>query len=276
MQNIGQVTNRGFDFTLNARIIETKEAYLNANFTFGANKTRIDKLNGEEDTRWESSSRWKSSDNDYCLKVGDQLGLIYGYVYDGIYGFDEFELNRSYGYDALPGTVNNDALFGTAPGKPKFKNMVDYVDGDEDVNIVNDNDRVVIGNTNPKFSGGFGFSSGWRQFDFSANFNFIYGFDVNNATRYTLSSFENNDNNYYNVLPEFNSDNRWVYAESTYGDRMVNDSRYIELYREVNANAKIFSPVDINKKVTHSYFIEDGSFLRLQDITVGYTLPRKA
>ncbi|WP_423126875.1 TonB-dependent receptor [Gaoshiqia sp. Z1-71] len=275
MQNIGQVTNRGFDLTVDARIIESQNAYLNANFTFGANKTRIDKLNGTEDVIWTTSKRWSSSDFDYCLKVGDQLGLIYGYVYDGIYRFNEFEMTSGYSYVALPETVNNDALFGTAPGRPKFKNFVDGVDGASDINIVNENDKVVIGNTNPKFSGGFGLSAGWQNFDFSANFNFIYGFDVNNASRYTLSSFENNTNNYFNILPEFNEDRRWRYAEDTYGDRMVNDSRYVDLYREINADAVVFNPVDIGKKVTHSYFIEDGSFLRLQDLTLGYSLPKK-
>ncbi|ULT46191.1 TonB-dependent receptor [Niabella defluvii] len=48
MQNIGQVTNRGFDLTINAQIIQRPKAYFNATFTFGANKTRIDKLNGRK------------------------------------------------------------------------------------------------------------------------------------------------------------------------------------------------------------------------------------
>ncbi len=274
MQNIGQVTNRGFELTVNGVIVQKPDFYLSGNLTFGANKTRIDKLNGTEDVIWATSSRWKSSDYDYCLRVGDQLGLIYGYVYDGIYGFDEFTMNTNYGYDAKEGTVNCNALFGTAPGRPKFKNFVDGVDGEADVNIVNDNDKVVIGNTNPKFSGGFGLSGSWKNLDFSANFTYMYGFDVNNATRYTLSSFENNSNNYYNVLPEFNEDRRWRYANDA-GDRMLNDVRYKDQYVEMNSNAVIFNPVDIGKKVTHSYFIEDGSFLRLQDITVGYTLPAK-
>jgi TonB-linked SusC/RagA family outer membrane protein len=273
MQNVGQVTNRGFDLTINANILQKNDYFLKANFTFGSNRTVIDKLNGTDEVLWATSDRWKSSDFDYALKVGDQLGLIYGYVYDGIYNFDEFTPTQTYGYSALPGTVNCDALFGTAPGKPKFKNFVDGVDGAGDVNIVNENDKVIIGNTNPKFSGGFGLSGGWKNFDLTANFNFIYGFDVNNATRYTLSSFEDNTNKYYNILPEFNSDKRWRYAEDINGDRMVNNAAYVQQYRDVNANATTFNPVDIGKKVTHSYFIEDGSFLRLQDVTLGYTLP---
>jgi hypothetical protein len=57
---------------------------------------------------------------------------------------------------------------------------------------------------------------------------------------------------------------------------MLSNALYVAQYQEVNANATIFNPVDIGKKVTHSYFIEDGSFLRLQDLTVGYTLPQSA
>ena len=49
MQNIGQVTNRGFELTINAEIIKSKNAYFNTTLTFGTNKTRIDKLNGTED-----------------------------------------------------------------------------------------------------------------------------------------------------------------------------------------------------------------------------------
>lgn len=273
MQNIGQVTNRGVELTINANIVKTKDFQLNGNFVFGANKTRIDKLNGAETEIWTSSSRWKSSNSDYCLKVGDELGLIYGYVYDGIYGFDEFDMTANYTYTPKSGTVNNDALFGTNPGKPKFKNFVDGVDGANDVNIVNENDRVQIGNTNPDFTGGFGMNGSWKNLDFSCNFNFMYGFDVNNATRYTLSSFENNTNNYYNILPEFNADKRWRYANDD-GDRMLNDSRFFQQYIDINSKATIFNPVDIGKKVTHSYFIEDGSFLRLQDVTIGYTIPK--
>lgn len=273
MQNIGQVTNRGVELSINADIINKKDLQLKANFTMGSNKTRIDKLNGSEDQIWTYSKRWSSTSSDYCLKVGDELGLIYGYVYDGIYSFDEFDLNNNYGYNPKAGTVNNNALFGTNPGKPRFKNFVDGVDGPSDVNVVNENDRVVIGNTTPDVQGGFGISGSWKAFDFSCNFNYMLGFDVNNATRYTLSSFENNTNNYYNILPEYGEKYRWRYANDN-GDRMLNSNLYVQQYIDMNSKATVFNPVDIGKKVTHSYFIEDGSFLRLQDVTIGYTIPK--
>ncbi len=273
MQNIGQVTNKGFELTVNARLIEQKDFFLNFDLTFGKSNKVVDKLNDTDDVLWLTSSRWKSSENDYCLKVGEQVGLIYGYVYDGIYTFDEFTLNNSHGWDPKEGTVNSDEVFGTAPGKPKFKNFVDGVRGEEDVNRIDENDKVVIGNTNPDFFGGFGFNGQWKDFDFSCNFNFMYGFDVNNATRYTLSSSEGNANNYHNVMSEF-SGGMWRYANAA-GDRLVTNGNYTEEYIATNSGATLFNPKDISKKVTNSYFIEDGSFLRLQDVTVGYTLPKK-
>lgn len=272
-QNIGQVTNKGFELTLNAQVIEQQDFFLNFDFTFGRARKIVDKLSDTDDVLWLTHNKWKSSDNDYCLKVGEEVGLIYGYVYDGIYTFDEFTLNNSHGWDPKDGTLNSDEIFGTAPGKPKFKNFVDGVRGEEDVNRIDANDKVVIGNTNPDFFGGFGFNGQWKDFDFSCNFHFMYGFDVNNATRYTLSSSEGNSNNYHNVMSEF-ADGMWRYANAT-GDRLVTNGNYTEEYIATNATATLFNPKDINKKITNSYFIEDGSFLRLQDITLGYTLPKK-
>ena len=272
MQNIGQVTGKGVELTVNARLVEKRDFQLNMDMTFGKVKKVVDKLNGTDSEIWLTHSKWKSAEFDYALIVGEEVGLIYGYVYDGIYTFDEFEVRTDGKWYPLEGTVNSDAIYGTAPGRPKFKNIVDGAGGDEDVNIVNASDKAIIGNTNPDFTGGFGFNGMWRDFDFSCNFNYMVGFDVNNATRYTLSSAENNANNYFNVLSEFSG--RWRYSNDV-GDRLVDNVNLIADYMEMNGNATLFNPRDITKKFTHSYFIEDGSFLRLQDVTVGYTLPRK-
>jgi TonB-linked SusC/RagA family outer membrane protein len=283
MRNIGQVTNKGFELTINANIIQKKDFLLDANLTFGLNKTRIDKLNGTDDVIWTNNSRWKGADDDYCLRVGDELGLIYGYVYDGIYGFDEFDRTTSANFtpklneDGSWVPVNGDAMFGTAPGRIKFKNMFDDKSVG-DVNTINANDRVVIGNTNPDFSGGFGISGRWKEFDWTANFNYMVGFDVNNATAYTLSSSEGNANNFYNILAKFDHKNRWTYTNDI-GERILANSvlgSYVdEYYIPQNTGITLWNPANVGKKVTHSYFIEDGSFLRLQDLTVGYTLPQK-
>ena len=300
-QNIGQVTNKGIEFSISGDILQGKDYVLSANINFGLNKKKIDKLNGTDDVIWDQNNRWKSSYNDYCLKVGDEVGLIYGFVYDGLYQFDEFYFDPLNNYQAVPwgsaaadnGTSSNCAPredgyitvindisgssnsgIATLPGKIKFKDL----DGD---GRITENDRTVIGNTNPKIQGGFGLSGQWKDFDFTANFTYMLDFDINNATAYTLSASEGNKNNFYNVLKEFR--NGWQYNDidgsitGTKGDILykiyyVDDC--VNLYKSANEGRDLWNPTDVTKKITHSYFIEDGSFLRCSDITVGYTLPK--
>ena len=104
---------------------------------------------------------------------------------------------------------------------------------------------------------------------------FMLDFDVNNATAYQLSSSESNKNKFYNVLSTF-ADKGWCYTRDGDGECLYK-CYYIDgsldMYRELNEGRTLWNPTDMTKKITHSYFIEDGSFLRCQDLTVGYTLP---
>lgn len=280
-QNIGQVTNRGFELSVNGDILRGKDYVLSANFNIGANKMKVDKLTGDFDYLYDTHTRSKDGGYNYRLEVGGEVGLIYGFVYDGLYSFDEFDYVASNGTGTyvpkvdengkqIPVDMNN--IFEgspsgdpTLPGKPKFKDL----NGD---NVIDDNDRTVIGRTTPKFQGGFGLSGQWKKFDFTANFTYFLDFDVYNATAYYLSSSIKNDNNFYNVLNKYAD--RWVYSsgsECIYGNENFAD--FYDLYRDINANTKNWNPADLNKDVTMSYFVEDGSFLRCTDITVGYTLP---
>ena len=301
MQNIGKVTNKGIEFSISGDILQGKDYVLSANLNFGWNKKKIDKLNGTDKVVWDQNNRWKSSYNDYCLKEGDEVGLIYGFVYDGLYQFDEFFFDSTNEYIALPwgssatdnGTSKNigpradgyvtvindisgDSNSGkaTLPGKIKFKDL----DGD---GRITENDRTVIGNTNPKIQGGFGLSGQWKDFDFTANFTYMLDFDINNATAYMLSSSIDNKNKFYNVLSEFTDG--WQYNDmdgsltGTKGDilyRAKHLTKPMEPYMRANANRSLWNPTDVTKNITHSYFIEDGSFLRCSDVTIGYTLPK--
>ena len=277
MRNVGQVTNKGFELSINGDILRGKDYVLSGNLTFGFNKMVVDKLNGTDDVIWDQNDRWKSSYNDYCLRVGDQVGLIYGFVYDGLYSMDEFDFDPNQNFLAIPkeGTVQNlvynDSNSGSAtlPGKIKFKDL--NSDG-----VIEEKDRTVIGNTNPKYQGGFGFSGSWKDLDFTINFNYMIDFDVNNATAYQLSSSEGNKNKFHNVLTKFRDS--WHYFNPADGDNYYKNywiDNTVDVYRAANEGVTLWNPTDVVNKVTHSYFIEDGSFLRCQDITVGYTFPSK-
>lgn len=281
VQNIGQVTSRGFELTMNGDILRGKDYVLSGNLTFGFNKMVVDKLNNTDDVIWDYNDRWKSDYNDYCIKVGDQVGLIYGFVYDGLYSMDEFTFDPTQNLLAIPndGTIINtvsgksNSGEATLPGKIKFKD-ISGPDGKPDGQITED-DRTVIGNTNPKFSGGFGLNGQYKGFDFAINFNYMYGYDLNNATAYQLSSSEDNKNKFYNVLAKF--DNRWTYIDYTNGECMYKNyylDNSVATYAAINEGHTLWNPTDVTKKVTQSEFIEDGSFIRCQDISIGYVLPK--
>lgn len=273
MQNIGQTTNRGWELTVNGTIIQKKDFVLNGNFNLGANKTRIDNLNGNE-TQLFTRSSWNPSDNDYLLQVGGELGLIYGYVYDGFYKIDDFDLNYATGiWTPKEGVVDCNAIFGTKPGAPKYVNLVDNYEGNpEDINRINEADMTVIGNTNPRFGGGFGFDGIWKNFDFNIFFNYLYDFDVNNVNKYRMSSWMNNS--YNNLFPVFNEDRRFRYVNDL-GYDMRTNAKYFAEYELINQDATIYNPITVTRGISHSYSIEDGSFIRLQNLTLGYTLPKQ-
>lgn len=295
MQNIGETSNKGFELTVNGDILRGKDYVLSANFTFGMNKMKVEKLNSTDNIIWDQNDRWKSSFNDYCLKVGDEVGLIYGFVYDGLYGTDEFTYDPNQNFLAVPhplvfdengkyvsgtilmgeGTTGsgifNDSQSGVAtlPGKIKFKDL----NGD---GHITEADRTVIGNTNPKYQGGFGLNGQWKDFDFTANFTYMLDFDINNATAYALSSSSSSSNQFTNVLSKFND--AWKYTRESDKENMYKNyylDKATDEYISMNAGKTLWNPADITNNVTHSYFIEDGSFLRCSDITIGYTLPNK-
>ncbi len=273
-QNIGQVTNRGFEIAISGDILRGKDYSLSANFNLGANKMVVDKLTGDNKYLYDTHSRSKDGGYNYRLEVGGEVGLLYGFVYDGLYSTDEFYYDVPKAtYYPKEGTVSMDNIFDnsqsgapTLPGKPKFKDL----NGD---GVIDDHDRTVIGRTTPRLQGGFGLNGQWKNFDFNANFTYFLDFDVYNATAYYLSSSIDNKNTFKNVLGAFSD--RWRYADGSeclYGNTWMQGA--YDRYLAMNQGQTRWNPMDLNKDVTMSYFVEDGSFLRCTDITLGYNVPQ--
>jgi TonB-linked SusC/RagA family outer membrane protein len=264
-QNIGQISNKGLEIVLNGVIVEKKDFRLSASFNIGINKNRIDKLG---DTKsWQQSSNWITSDGptgDYLVQEGEPVGLMYGFVTDGMYSFDDFTYAKGK-YTIKPGVPNDNALVGSSffgPGALKLKDQ----NGD---GLVDDaHDKVVIGNANPKHTGGFNLTAQFKGFDFSAFFNWVYGNDIYNANKLLFTTFQGS-RLYKNILNIMNSDARFINISKETG-MVVTDP---VLLADMNKNATMWSP-EIGKAILHSWVIEDGSFLRLNNLTVGYSLPK--
>lgn len=262
--NVGETQNKGIELTLNASLVRTRNFTLDANFNVGINKNKIVKLASGE-TLWKKSSGWASTDQtpyeDYLVEVGNSVGLMYGYTNDGFYQVDDFDYNEvTKEYVLKEGVVDGSSLVTPYPGAPKFKDV--YEDG-----TIDEKDLSVIGKAMPKLSGGFGLNATCKGFDFSMFFNYTIGNDVYNGNKMHLVSWWRNS--YNNLSTLVDSKHRFRYFDDEGNDLRTNP----QLLKEFNKNATIWNPTKMGSAYMMSYNVEDGSFLRLNTLTLGYTLP---
>ena len=245
-QNIGKIRNKGIELSITSTNFDTRGGFrwtTNFNISFIRNELRA--LASGEQSRLFTSGWSADYVNDYIAQVGSSLGDMYGYVFDGIYQSDDFVWNEGSGKLTLrEGVVDMSDNFGSTfgPGCVKYKD----IDGDGKITTA---DRTKIGNGTPLFFGGITNTFNYKGFDLSFMFQFNYGNDVYNATRlYGNTTMEKN----YNMMAEVAG--RWT---------------------ETNASNSVPKYNGYIKNEVYSRFIEDGSFLRLKNLTFGYTLPQK-
>lgn len=276
-QNIGKTSNKGIEISLNARIVEKEKWSVNGNFNIGINRSKVDKLADGDYQDYKSG--WASTDlkgeNDYRVQVGQPLGLIYGFVADGYYKTTDFEYwNSSSDYKLKEGVPDIGILggkIGVRPGTMKLKDL-SGPDGVPDGKVDIDNDRQIIGKTAPKFFGGFGFDAQAYGFDVTLMFSYVYGNKLYNATKIAASQqYRSSDNN---LLGFMTMDNRYTYLDGN--GSLVTDLATLAAMNE-GENAKAYwSPHSFGNAsvVPTDWAVEDGSYLRLQNITIGYTVPK--
>ncbi len=265
-RNMGKTENKGFEASINWNAINTKDYGLSISANIGINKNKIKSLGIMDD--FYASSGWASTAvaADYLVAVGGQVGQIYGYVSDGRYEVSDFERydDSTNKWILKEGVVDCSDVIGASylrPGAMKLKN----IDGSED-NKVTSSDRKVIGNTNPKNTGGFSINGRIKQFDLTANFVWSIGNDVYNANKieYTTSY----QYKYRNMLDMMADGKRWtnLRADGT----ISNDAAELA---EMNRNTTMWSPY--SNYVLTDWAVEKGSFLRLNTLSIGYTLPKE-
>lgn len=245
MQNIGKIQNKGIELSLTSSNIERKNFTWQTNFNISFIRNELKALADGVDAMYARSGFDSNfTAYDYVAMVGESLGLIYGYEFDGIYQSDDFYTSASTGELILkPGVTDNQRYTeGVEPGVVKYKDQ----DGD---GVITTNDRTVIGNALPKWYGGITNTFNFYGVDFSFMFQFNYGNDVYNATR--LFSTQSRLGR-KNMLAEVAD--RWS---------PTNASNNVPKYDGYITN-------DV-----YSRFVEDGSFLRLKTMTLGYTFPRE-
>ncbi len=260
LQNVGSTSNRGVELQLSGDIIRRKNFSWNTSFNISANRNRVDNLGGL--TQQTRNSGWQGTDgaDDYLVKVGEPVGLMYGFVTEGWYKIEDFDYNATTkAYTLKTGIPTSQNISGTIrPGSLKIKDL------NGDGLITTDGDRQVIGNATPKFIGGWNNQFTFKGFDMSIFVNYVYGNNIYNANNieWTDGTFPN-----LNVLAKMKD--RWRNIDET--GNVVTDPTALAA---LNVNAKIWSPVNSQRYFVKSTDIEDGSFLRINNVTLGYTLPQ--
>ncbi len=260
-RNLGSTRNRGVELTLNAPIVSKKDFSLNIGGNIAYNRNRVTDLGGLQ--RITAQSYWASTEigDDYVVEVGQPMGNMYGFKSDGMYSPDDFTWNGSK-WVLGEGVVDASAIVGASymlPGAPKYKDIT----GDGKVTVA---DRTIIGNASPDFTGGFNLSGFVHGFDFSANFNFMIGNQVYNANKVEFTSSRKFSNrNLQNIM---DVDKRWTNIDWTTGE-MISDPDQL---KAVNKGKTMWAPF-VGNAIFSDWAVEDASFLRLQSVTLGYTLP---
>ena len=262
-RNLGSVQNRGFEASVNFVVLEKKNVGLTIGGNISLNENMVTSLGGLD--KIEASSNWASTEigPDYIVTVGRPLGDMYGYESDGRYSVDEFTHNGT-SWVANEGVVDASDILGKEffrPGAMKLKHQ----NGDGKITV---DDKVIIGNAQPLGVGGFNLSGYLYGFDFSANFNYVFGNNIYNANKIEFNHSRKYSNR--NFLTTANVENRWTNIDWTTGEEITDP----EELKRVNAGTTMWNP-GVNKAIFSDWAVEDGSFLRLQSATIGYTIPEK-
>jgi TonB-linked SusC/RagA family outer membrane protein len=226
LRNVGSVTNKGVELEVGVVLIDKKDLRWNVNANIAHNKNEVTSLGNAE---YFIPSHGYT--NPLIVKVGEPLGSFYGYKFKGIIQSNE-------DLSSLP----SQTISTVEPGNPKFED----VNGD---NVVNEQDRVVLGNIQPKFTYGFNTKVAYKNLDLFISASGSYGNKLFNELACRL---DRGNGYYYNPLAEVAD--RWT---------------------PTNPSNTIQKASNATSIYTDDRFVEDASYLKIRNIQLGYTLPIK-
>jgi len=220
LTNVGEINNRGIEISLNTQNVVKGDFRWSTDFNISFNKNEVVALINDTDIFGDAAPNYFSTDRSYVLRVGEEVGLFYGFDYAGVYD----------GGDFPTGTAT---IEGGEKGDPLFTD----VNADGEISAA---DRTTIGNPNPDFTYGFSNNISYKNFDFNIFFQGSQGGEIFNMTNVQLNNGDANTTRDY-------------YERARNGDapRVGNNS-----FREIS-----------------SRFVEDGSYLRLKNVALGYNFP---
>lgn len=221
IQNIGELENKGYEFTLFSRNFVGEDFRWNTRFNFATNKNKVVKLPDGDDIIIDSTPGHFLQDESQILREGEPVGSFYGYVYKGVI---------QEGMDVPDGFENE-------PGGELFADLNN--DG-----VINSDDKTIIGDPNPDYTAGLNNDFYYKNFDLNVFFQASVGGDILNYTLLELASGDSNAT-----------------------------TDILNAYTSSNTNTDVPAAAVREKRIT-SRFVYDGSYVRLKNLSLGYSLPK--
>ena len=257
-QNLGRVENKGFEFSLNTHNITKRNFSWSTNITFDLSRNKVKDIGGIEYTSVNIAHGQLANDISRIM-VGQPIGIGYGFVADGNYQLNEFwavdKNGRSFSAETIVTDGNYDNYkyvlkdgvtsinsVTVQPGDRKYKDF----DGDNEITA---NDKRVISDSNPDFTMGFGNTFNIFGVELSFFFEGVFGRDIMNEFKLRSESGQSGGTQFNNLK-----------KEAWYGRWTVENpsNTYSRLLNQTNSWVS-------------SYYVEDGSFVRLKNLSLGYT-----
>lgn len=277
--NFGSIENKGLELTINAHPVNTKHFSWDSEFEISWNKNKLTKLSGTSSAAILGVGQW----NDVVSKsdVGQPLFQFYGYVTDGVYtSYEDIENSpKPVSYGGSDGYNKYNTVW---VGDVKYKD-ISGPDGKPDGKI-DENDRTYIGNPMPKYTFGWTNTFRYKDFDLTIFLNGSVGNKVYNYIRMKLDAMKSVwENQASTVLNRSQITAIDPNKDYTNGYKGHNANLVYNWYDDID-NVQVLHPTGVpaahlndpneNTRVSDRY-IEDGSYLRVKNITLGYTFPKQ-
>ena len=235
LKNVGSINNNGIELSLTSNNINTNGFRWTTNLNFARNRNEVVELSGGSEIIGSGAPGYFSGATTYILREGEALGQFWGLDYQGVYQGGAIPEGTALEAASFDGDGN------PIPGEPLFAEVADE-EGNFD-GMINDSDRQIIGDPNPDFTFGMGNTVSYGNFDLNIFFQGAVGGDIYNLTAVQL--YNGDSNGLTDVL------NSWT---------------------PQNTNTDI-PRAAIRGRERSTRFVEDGSYVRLKNVALGYSLP---
>ncbi len=270
--NIGSLENKGIELTINTENVRKRDFTWRSNFVFSRNRNKVLSLDTESSVLDMTLSRGSETSIITRTAVGQPIGQFFGYQVIG-----RFESATDFYYKDANGVIRETPR---PEGQPISQNGVwigDYIY--RDINgdgVINDADRTFIGNPEPKFTYGIGNTFTYKNFDLTISLSGSHGNDVYNWIRRWIDDPRQT----HNVSIRATEFARLTHIDASLpagsDQGQIDNIRNITIADGSNPFMPRLSSADANSNYRVSdRFVEDGSYLRLQNISFSYSLPKQ-